>query len=488
MNWKLIIALFVTHFGFSQIETGNLYEEMPNDSVFQLSISDHSSIRPFNRQIATTAQSKLSMNLMAKDSNGGTSLTLTPLIDAGMSFDNSISYKAGLGFNLLSQNMKKWSYNLSVIQGNGESTSKFFQPKSYLFYKNSDTEFSYTDIRGRVSYTPNKIFNFQTGIDHNFIGEGNRSMFLSDYGKPYPFAKIRTKFWHLEYMMLYQFLKEEAPNNNWKSKFSSSHLISWNATKWLNFGIFETVVFSPKDTTLNKGYDAEYLNPIVFYRPQEYSLGSSDNIILGLQFSVKLKKHTFYCQVVLDEFLLSEIKAKSKWWANKYGGQLGVKGRFNQNLEHFFYRVECNFARPYIYSHVSSSLNYGNQGYALAHPYGSSFSELLGELKWQNKKWNIKVFANYFTHGSDKNDGLSYGGDIYKSYNIRPYEYNNTIGQGIKNSGVRFILSAAYLLDKKTNLQFFIENHINGNTTLIQPDYQAVIGIRSCLWNDYRNY
>lgn len=488
MNWKVIIALFVSHFGYSQIEMGNLYEEMPMDSVFPLSVSDHSAIRPAIQPSTFHTKSKISFNLMQRDSNDGAGFYFSPIIDAGMSIDNSIAYRAGLGFNLSSENMKKWSYNLSVVQGNGESSSSFFQPKSYSFHRNSATEFSYTDIRGRVSYSHNKVFNFQTGIDHNFIGEGNRSMLLSDFGKPYPFARIKANFWHFEYMMLYQFFREEAPDNKWKSKYSSSHLISWNATKWLNFGVFETVIFAPKDTTLNRGYDVEYLNPIVFYRPQEYSMGSSDNILLGLQFSAKYKKHTLYGQAILDEFLLSEIRARSKWWGNKYGGQLGIKGRFTRELQHFFYRVESNFGRPYLYSHSSASQNYGNQGYSLAHPYGASFAELLGELKWQNKNWNVKLFMSYFTHGSDKNDGVSYGGDIFKSYNLRPAEYNHTIGQGVKNSGVRMVITAAYVLDRKTNLQFFIENHINGNTTLKQSDYQAVIGIRSCLWNDYRNY
>ncbi len=433
--------------------------------------------------------SKFSGSIGSKsDTSSAKYLYITPIVDAGMMIDSAFSSRIGGGLTFTSNMQNKWYYKFSVVEGFGQSSSTTFQPKAYFVHPIGNSQFYYTDIRGRVSYTPNQIFNFQAGIDHNFIGEGNRSMLLSDYGKPYPFAKIRANFGRFEYMMLYQFMREETPNQKWKSKYASSHLLSFNATKNINLGIFETVVFAPKDTNLNRGYDAEYLNPIVFFTPQEYSMGSSDNVLLGTQFSVKHKKHTLYGQVILDEFLLSEIKARNRWWANKYGGQLGIKGRFIENNQHFFYRIECNFARPYTYSHANYATNYGNQGYALAHPYGSNFAEILGELKWQDKKWILKGFANYFLYGADKNDGKSYGGNIYMPYSLHPYEYNNTIGQGIKNNGVRIVLSAAYLIDRASNLQIFAENHILQNTAYKGPGFQFVLGIRSCLWNDYRNY
>jgi hypothetical protein len=343
-------------------------------------------------------------------------------------------------------------------------------------------------VRVRISYTSNKFFNFQTGIDHNFIGEGNRSMLLSDYGKPYPFAQIRTKFWRVEYMILYQFLKEEAPNNNWKSKYGATHVLSYNVTKWLNISAFESVLFMPKDTTLNRGFDAEYLNPIVFFRPQEYALGSTDNSFLGLQVSIKHKKQTLYGQVIIDDFDINEMIAGNKWWANKFGGQVGIKGRANSKGTKLFYRVEVNIARPYLYSHASSSQNYGNQGFALAHPTGGNFYEILAEIKWQKKNWLFKAFANYHLYGADYTDTVSYGGNIYMSYNSFPNKYHNYIGQGIKTNGIKFLFSAAYLIDKSNNLQLFVENHFQGNTYYNIPGYQLVVGIRSCLWNDYRNY
>lgn len=485
MNWKIIIILLVSHVGYTQTEVGSLYEELPNDSIIPHSLDHHSNIRPFIRY-SNHFNHKFSAGIGSGSKKD--ILYITPLTDVGLMSDTSLSFRSGIGASITSNFKNKWYFKTSVISGIGESTNQRFQPKAMFYQQKEMGHYIYADIRGRISYTPNHIFNFQTGIDHNFIGEGNRSLLLSDYSKPYPFAAIRANFWRFEYMILYQFLREETPNKKWKSKYMSSHLLSFNATKWLNLGIFETVVFAPQDTLLNRGFDAEYLNPIVYYRSQEYSIGSPDNILLGVQFSVKYLKHTLYGQAILDEFSLTELRARSRWWGNKYGGQIGIKGRFIESGRPFFYRVELNVVRPYTYSHASSNQNYGNQGFSMAHPYGANFSEILAELKWQDKKWIIKGFANYFLHGLNETDSINYGGDIYASYNSHPKVFGNYIGQGLRNHGVRIILSVAYLVDKSSNLQLFTEGHIRKNLALSEPALQFVVGIRSCLWNEYRNY
>jgi hypothetical protein len=338
-----------------------------------------------------------------------------------------------------------------------------------------------------LAYTPNHIFNFQIGHDKNFIGEGNRSLFLSDYGKPYYFGQIRARFWHVEYTMLYQFM-----NENYKStkaqKFAASHYLSWNITKKINLGIFETVIFQPKDTLLYRGFDVEYLNPVVFFRPQEYAIGSSDNVLLGASFSIKHKKQTLYGQLIVDEFLLSEIRAKSGWWANKYGGQLGIKGYLTLRNEKFFYRVEANAVRPYTYAHVNSLQNYGNQNSTLSHPYGANFMEMLFEAKWQRSNWFVKVFTNVGYQGIDEG-GKSHGGNIYLPYMLRPNNYNNKIGQGIRNNFFRINLHTAYKLSEKGAFVAFAELQYRYDSALSEKShFIPFIGIRSYLWNDYRNY
>ncbi len=471
MKWLNYIVIFCVFNAFSQGEVDYLFEEMPSDSVAKLSISTHTSVKPAIRQYTKNSEKKSYFQVA-----GLGDLNFFQQVQSG--------YKTGLGLELKANIKDKLYFRLAGIEGIHQN-SHGFQPKSYIDDSIGKVSL-YSDLRGRISYTPNHIFNFQIGLDHNFIGEGARSMLLSDYGTPYPFGQIGMRFWRLEYVIMYQFLRER-DNNRWEGKFASSHHISFNATKWLNIGIFETVLFQPKDTLVNRGFEAEYLNPFVFYRPQEYSVGSSDNVLIGFDLSAKYKKHTLYAQFILDEFSWPDIKARNGWWASKYGGQLGVKGRFNKIGHDLFYRVEYNFARPYTYAHLSEEVNYGNQGRALAHPYGSNFHELLVELKWEHGKWFGKIFANYFLQGKDK-DGFNYGNDVYTPYINRPYEYGHTIGQGQGFNGTKVVLTSGYKLLKHGKLNAFLEHHLGYTTLDNKLNYSLVVGVRSMLWNDYRNY
>ncbi|MFT5777120.1 MAG: hypothetical protein ACI837_000051 [Crocinitomicaceae bacterium] len=469
MKFLLYIALFIPSMAFSQGAMGMLFEELASDSIVAPSVKIHTSIKPTIRQV----------------SDRGNFTLLTLLADLNYAQTTESNFKVGLGTEFSALFNDKWFIRLAAVQGISNLDS-LYEPKSYVLAPQKDFD-AYTDLRGRVSYTPNHIFNFQVGLDHNFIGEGSRSLFLSDYGKPYPFALIRANFWRFEYSIMYQFLKER-DQNKWEGKFASSHHISFNATPWLNIGIFESVIFQPKDTLLQRGFDVEYLNPFVFYRPQEYSLGSSDNVLLGVEISAVIEKnHTIYSQLILDEFYLSELRAKTGWWANKFGAQIGAKGRFSIGKNKFFYRAEYNFVRPYTYSHISEELNYGNQGYNLAHPYGSNFMEALGELKWSMNKWSAKFFMNYALKGEAQN-GYNYGGDVYDSYVNRPYEYGHFIGQGHQVNKMNFGLTGAYQISKYGKINVFVENYLRFNTDMNAPSYVLVAGIRSMLWNDHRNY
>ena len=475
--YLLVIALLYCSLLHGQFAVGYLLEEQPLDSLVPTNIERHAAIKPAIRQELQYTR------LKPQPSEGTRRFSIQPLADLNGSYSDSVLFRIGAGFMTTFQS-GKWYARIGGVGGIGTADSVF---NTRSFYKEAhNNHYAYADLRGRVAYTPNEIFHFQVGLDNNFIGEGNRSLFLSDYSAPYPFALIRTQFWRLEYTVLYQFFREQSAGQ-WKSKNATTHYLSVNPAKWLNVGIFETVLFQPKDTLLNRGYEAEYLNPVIFFRPQEYSLGSADNVLLGLSMSAYIGKHTLYSQLILDEFSLSEIKNETGWWANKFGVQVGLKGRFSSRAGAFFYRTEYNFIRPYTYAHVNETQNYAHQGFGLAHPFGGNFHELLGEVKWQRNNWQASAFIAYYLKGLDK-DGFSYGGDLYQSYNNRPYEYGHFTGQGRGVNTLRSVVSIAYRLLEASPLDLFMEHHFRYTTTSQQLLYYPVIGLRTRLWNDYRNY
>ncbi|PKR81898.1 hypothetical protein CW751_00755 [Brumimicrobium salinarum] len=341
----------------------------------------------------------------------------------------------------------------------------------------------------RLSYTPYTFLNIQAGIDQNFIGHGKRSLLLSDYGAPYPFAQLRTQFWRIEVSNLFQFFKEN-PYEGLKRKFASTHFFNFKITKRFQVGIFESVVFAPKDTLMNRGYDVTYLNPFLFYRPSEYALGSQDRLLLGLNLSYEFTKFMIYGQFAIDDFVFRELITRSRWWANKYSGQLGVKGENSLQNTKMKWLIELNFARPFTYSHLNLSTNYGNQGRSLAHPLGANFVELYTEMAFEfTPKLHLKPqFFFVQQGGQDANDSLSFGADIYQPYTDRPYEYGYRIGGNGKLNRFHFSTELNYQVFEKMRIELFIRPGVefqNGNTANFKHQFFVYGGIRSNLWNDY---
>ena len=173
-------------------------EELPSDSICSNNIQSHSSILPRAWQVFNSSKDDL-ISTVKKKMNFG----ISPLFDLQADYREKVNYRTGTGIQVASSIGNKWYIRTSYLQGLLNYDSSFI-PRSY--FNNNLTKYNtYGDWRGRISFTPNKIFNFQIGLDQNFIGEGCRSMFLSDYGRPYPFGMIRSRFWRIEYDVIYQF-------------------------------------------------------------------------------------------------------------------------------------------------------------------------------------------------------------------------------------------------------------------------------------------
>jgi hypothetical protein len=349
-------------------------------------------------------------------------------------------------------------------------------------------------FEGYLSYSPIKYFNFRLGYGRHFIGEGYRSMFLSDNGNPYPYLNIQTQVWRLKYTNIFAWQRDFQgalyDGTNIRNKFSSTHYISINAFKGFNVGIFETVIWQPKDTMVNRGFDINYLNPIIFFRPVEYSLGSADNVILGLSLSYKfLGKYQFYYQWSIDEFYFKEVKDANGWWANKFGMQGGFKAFEPFDWKGVFFQLEFNWVRPFTYAHGYSIQSHGNKNLPLGHIKGANFHEILMRV---NKSWgrlNLYTHFMYNQYGSDV-DTINYGGDIFKPYNDRDGDYGHKTGQGLKNNLFLMKVAVNYLLFPESALTLECGYEFRYNQNVIQSDLSNYIYIsfKSNLWNRNRDY
>jgi hypothetical protein len=345
-----------------------------------------------------------------------------------------------------------------------------------------------------AAYQANKFFTFSGGYGKNWFGEGYRSLLLSDNAAAHPFAKIETSFAGIKYVNLYNAWKDNTNNPYDTSqdinKFSSIHYLSWNITRELNLSIFETVVWQGKDTLTNRGFDVNYLNPIVFYRPVEYGLGSSDNVLLGANLSYKFDiKHNVYAQFVLDEFLLSEIQAKSKWWANKYGYQLGYKTA-NLLVDNLYFQIEFNGVRPFTYSHKSSQHAYGHLNSSVTHPVGANFYELLNVVSYKKDKHRFTNKMNFISYGVDSSATTSVGQDIFKSYTLRDGNYDHLImqGQRLQVFNESFVYEYALWPEIEMYLLAKYDWRAVNTSQGLNHFHTFSVGIKSRIWNSYNDF
>ncbi len=325
------------------------------------------------------------------------------------------------------------------------------------FWKDyKDNGVDYFQARAYIDFDISKHIYMQFGNDKTFIGNGYRSLIFSDYAPPTLFLRTNVKVWKLNYLFQLNRVAADAPGSiggsgsgktRYPEKFMAFHHASINIGKKFNLGFFESVVFSPKDSVNDNTFDLSYLNPVIFYRAIEQQFGSSDNVILGMDFKwMVAKRLSAYGQVVFDEFLLDRLKEGNGWWANKFALQGGVKYIDVLGVNNLDVQLEANVVRPYTYSHNTQYGSYTNYRQPFAHPLGANFKELIGIVRYQPlPKLNLTAKAIYAEVGRDTT-GVNWGSDLLKSNSTREQEFGNTIGQGLLTKITYLDLTASYML------------------------------------------
>ena len=345
----------------------------------------------------------------------------------------------------------------------------------------------YFDARGYFTFNVTKYIDVQFGYDKNFIGNGHRSLFLSDFSNNALFLKLNTRIWKLNYQNLFMELHSaEIPGGDklLPKKYAAMHHLDMAITKWLNIGLFEGVIFGRRDR-----FDFGYLNPIIFYRSIEQQNGSFDNSIVGLDAKANLaKRFQVYGQLSLDEFLLSEIRKNRGWWANKWGIQLGAKYIDAFSIKNLDLQIEHNRVRPFAYSHRDSVANYTHYNQPLAHPLMANFQEFIGIARYQPApKWLAVAKLILYQQGRDSS-AVSYGSNIFLP-NTPPYrtsDFGFDIGSGWKTN----VIYASFLLSYELRENLFLELNAvlrkqETKTAPITSDKVSVINV-GVRWNMHR--
>lgn len=385
--------------------------------------------------------------------------------------------------------LQNYSAIRRVIPGQSSSTRSFGDQNDAL---------DYTLVSAEITYNPNRFFTFTAGQGRNFLGEGYRSVLLSDASFSYPFFRIQTSFWRFKYMNLWGQMNDlrrdaQVYSGVFAKKFFSAHYLSANITERWNISFFEAIMYG--DTNQLQGLDVSFLNPVIFYRPVEFATGSRNgNALLGAASSYRFKKGLLaYTQFVLDEFNFAAIQAQEGSWLNKYAFQLGLKYHNAWGIEGLFQRLEYNMARPHTFQHREVLTNYAHYGSPLAHPWGANFHELIWQNIYQSGRWEGELQVNYGRIGNDVN-GSNWGTDVYQSYETREQDLNNYTGQGDAANYYFAFLRGAYLVNPSSGLklelgfrfrQYLPEGGNGSGPMLKQRSGMLIFGLRTEMFNRY---
>lgn len=387
--------------------------------------------------------------------------------------------------NAYAESIKPDGGNPAIIPGRG--IAKEFGDDSY----------DYPIAEGYIAYRASKLFNAQFGHGKNFVGDGYRSLFVSDAASPHPYLKLNTSFWKIKYTNTWMWLKDVRPeatvDGAYGSKYMATHFLSWNVTKRLNVGFFESVLWTNDN---GRGFDVNYLNPIIFYRAIEFSTGSrAGNALIGLSGKYKLSdKVNIYGQLIIDEFSSKDIFGGEQSWKNKLGYQIGLKYYNAFKVKNLMLQGEYNQVRPYTYSHDELMLNYGHNNQSMAHLWGANFREVIGIAHYNYKRWYGMAKLIYGQRGLDTGDGVSYGGDIFMNNDLRPSDNNISLLQGNTTNVFIADLQAGYLVNPSTNLKAFVNlTQRSFSPENVPADFEKNttwfnLGFRTDLFNNYTDY
>ncbi|MFN0015012.1 MAG: hypothetical protein ACKVU2_10725, partial [Saprospiraceae bacterium] len=219
--------------------------------------------------------------------------------------------------------VQRWAADYLAVPGSG-----FFKPYQSTPF-GIENGYDFNLAQAYVGFRLSQHIDLRFGHGQHFIGNGYRSLFLSDAGSPTYFLQVNTRVWRLHYQNLFLELSPVSaamprpPNSLLPKKYVAAHYLNLRVSDNAAIGFFEATVFNRSGQ-----FEWQYLNPVVLYRSVEGALGSPDNVLIGLDARWDLfKRLRLYGQFLLDEFFVSEAfgSARGGWWGNKFGFQAGLK-------------------------------------------------------------------------------------------------------------------------------------------------------------------
>lgn len=334
--------------------------------------------------------------------------------------------------------------------------------------------YDYAFSSGFISIQPLKNLNVQFGHGKQKIGNGYRSLLLSDNSFNYPFARITQQWFkgRVQYSNVYAVLmnlepaaKIQNPNAErlFQKKAASFQYLSANLGKRFTVGLFQGMIWQAGDDKNRQHLNWQYFNPLIYTQLASYGLNSKNNILAGADLKFKLtNKLNIYGQVMADDL------SNTKITGNTFGCQAGAKWFDVAGIKNLFLQVEFNDAKESSYFSplgTTSNQSYSHYNQNLAYTPGSG-KELVVISDYRVKRFFFTAKYNY--------QSVHSGGD-------------NAYVNNLVNAKIGYVINPAYNLNVSLGINYRLQNfhnfkHLNNETNYIY------FGVKTSLYNLYYDF
>jgi hypothetical protein len=303
----------------------------------------------------------------------------------------------------------------------------------------------------------------QLGYDKNFIGNGYRSLFLSDFSNNYAFLKVNTHFKRFQYQNIFAELTGQHNYNTnavYPRKYYRASYLNFAVTKWFNLGAFEGVMMGKADKI-----PLGLFNPIIFLNIQGDKNNIQNRSYVGFDFKANFLHHfQVYGQWMIDRLNTSGLKNKT--WDNRFGYQAGLKYIDAFGLKNVDIQLEMNRVRPYTYAANDSITSYTHYNLPLAHPLGANFEEYIGIIKAQPYR-KLFLQAKLIAYRQGLNiTSYNLGSNPFGGFNNRLSDVRVLIGDGDPAR----VVYGSFLASYELRQNIFID------ATITKRNYEVFLG------------
>ena len=332
-----------------------------------------------------------------------------------------------------------------------------------------DTGWDYGDASGYISWTPVKSQNIQFGHGKHFVGDGYRSLLLSDNAFNYPYLKYTCTIGRWQYVrtvasfmmnIIKKFDIEEYPK-----KTAGFDYLTLAVGKRLQISLFESNIWENPDSTGRFKPTFGVFNPVILTNTLFTGNHTDMHSLVGLNVKyLPFQNVVTYGQVVFDD-VMNTAQHSGIQAGIKYFDALGINGLFLQ--------VEYNQVEKGTYSYMENTfISYVHYNQAIAHPLGNNFRELVSFASYNYSRLRFEYRFNFAMEKS----------------NTLPSSEFATIGNGKKV--IINHVQAAWVLNPRTMMQI-AAGYTNRNETLPESNTHTgmfFLAFRTALRNLYYDF